>query len=178
EVGKGLTSRVLEARRPLRFGSVDEQMELKPHFGKGVDVHESWLGVPILVGDRAIGVVNVSSHEAHAYTESDERLVATIAASMGVALENARLFHEAKAQKAEADERAQELALINSVQEGLAENLDMQAMYELVGDKIQEIFDAEIVDISIYDLAADQSHYPYAYEDGHRIPEMDRQLSE
>ena len=28
----------------------------------------------------------------------------------------------------------------------------MQAMYELVGDKIQEIFDAQVVDIGLYDL--------------------------
>ena len=27
----------------------------------------------------------------------------------------------------------------------------MQAMYELVGDKIREIFDAQVVDIGIYD---------------------------
>ena len=32
---------------------------------------------------------------------------------------------------------------------GLAENLDMQAMYELVGDRIHEIFDAQVVDIGI-----------------------------
>ena len=27
----------------------------------------------------------------------------------------------------------------------------MQAMYDLVGDKIQEIFDAQVVDIGLYD---------------------------
>ena len=27
----------------------------------------------------------------------------------------------------------------------------MQAMYDLVGDKIQEIFDAQVVDIGVYD---------------------------
>ena len=27
----------------------------------------------------------------------------------------------------------------------------MQAMYDLVGDKIQEIFDAQVLDIGIYD---------------------------
>ena len=33
----------------------------------------------------------------------------------------------------------------------LAENLEMQAMYDLVGDRIQEIFDAQVVDIGILD---------------------------
>ena len=68
-----------------------------------------------------------------------------------MALENARLFDETKRLLAETDERAAELAIINSVQEGLAQNLDMQAMYDLVGDKIQEIFDAQVVDIGIID---------------------------
>ena len=48
---------------------------------------------------------------------------------------------------AETDQRAAELAIITSVQEGLAAELDMQAMYDLVGDKIHEIFDAQVVDI-------------------------------
>ena len=56
---------------------------------------------------------------------------------MGVALENARLFGETKRLLTETEERAAELAIINSVQQGLAAELDMQAMYELVGDKIQ-----------------------------------------
>ena len=31
----------------------------------------------------------------------------------------------------------------------------MQAMYDLVGDKIQEIFDAQVVDIGLYDFDAE-----------------------
>ena len=80
---------------------------------------------------------------------------------MGVALENARLFDETKRLLTETDERAAELAIINSVQEGLAAELDMQAMYDLVGDKIQEIFDAQVVDIGILDLEAGLVRYPY-----------------
>ena len=71
---------------------------------------------------------------------------------MGVALENARLFDETKRLLTETDERAAELAIINGVQQGLAAELDLQAMYELVGDKVQEIFDAQVVDIGIFDL--------------------------
>ena len=89
-----------------------------------------------------------------AYTEADERLLTTVASSLGVALENARLFDETQRLLAETNERAAELAIINSVQQGLPQKLDMQAMYDLVGDKIQEIFDAQVVDIGLYDLDA------------------------
>ena len=90
---------------------------------------------------------------------------------MGVALENARLFGETKRLLTETDERAAELAIINEVQRGLAERLDMQAMYDVVGDKIQEIFDAQVVDIGIVDRDASQIHFPYTIERGVRFPD-------
>src|SRR5260221_12845806 len=89
---------------------------------------------------------------------------------MGVALENARLFGETKRLLAETDERAKELAVVNSVQEGLAQQLDMQAMYELVGDKIQEIFDAQVVDIGTFDVVHRPVQYRYTIERGVRLP--------
>jgi hypothetical protein len=42
-------------------------------------------------------------------------------------------------------QRKAELAIINSIQEGLASKLDMQAIYDLVGDKIRDIFDAQVL---------------------------------
>ena len=56
----------------------------------------------------------------------DVRLLTTLAGSLAVALENARLFDETQRLLAETNERAAELAIINSVQQGLAEKLDMQ----------------------------------------------------
>ncbi len=47
---------------------------------------------------------------------------------MGVALENARLFDETQRLLKETEQRAAELAIINSVQEGLAAKLDFQAI--------------------------------------------------
>jgi GAF domain-containing protein len=90
---------------------------------------------------------------------------------MGVALENARLFDETKRLLTETNERAAELAIINSVQESLAAKLDMQSMYDLVGDKIQEIFDAQVVDIGLFDTDAGLIRYPYAIERGVRFPD-------
>src|SRR3954453_13893617 len=123
-----------------------------------------------MAGRAAIGVVVLGDVARNKFTEADERLVSTVASSMGVALENARLFDETKRLLTETDERAAELAIINSVQQGLAAKLEMQAMYELVGDKIQEIFDAQVVEVGIYDFENEQTRYPYAIERGGRFP--------
>ena len=64
----------------------------------------------------------------------------TVAASMGVALENARLFDETQRLLKETEQRAAELAVINSIQEGVAAELDFSAIIDLVGDKLREVF--------------------------------------
>ena len=48
----------------------------------------------------------------------------------------------------ETRQRNAELALINSVQDAIAGELDDQAIYDAVGDKIREIFDAQAVQIN------------------------------
>ena len=78
---------------------------------------KSSLSTPIIVGDKVTGLIWLTTYDHEdAYSESDVRLISTLASSMGVALENVRLF------KAE-QERAAELAVINSIQQGLAAEL-------------------------------------------------------
>ena len=59
-------------------------------------MQQSYLGVPIPSGDGVIGVLAVTKHPFNAFSDADVQLVSTIASSMGVALENARLFDETK----------------------------------------------------------------------------------
>src|SRR5205823_508309 len=90
---------------------------------------KSALFVPLIVGGEATGRISLQNLDReHAFTEADVRLLTTIAGSLSGALENARLFEETR-------QRSAELALINDVQRGLVENLDMQSMYDLVGNR-------------------------------------------
>ncbi len=122
-------------------------------------------------GPRPHLLQNVDHEDA--FSDSDLRLLSTLASSLAVALENARLFDETKRLLAETDERAAELAVVNSVQRGLAENLDMQSMYELVGEKIREIFDAQVVTVAVYDQDAGTMRAPYAIERGVRFSDWE-----
>ncbi len=127
---------------------------------------------PLVASGRTRGVISVQNLDRErSFSDSDLRLLTTLASSLSVALENARLFAETRRLLRETDERAAELAVVNSVQQGLAENLDMQTMYDLVGDKIQEIFDAQVVDIGILDQTDGLIHFPYTIERGRRFPD-------
>ena len=167
-LGEGLNSRIIQTRRPLLFRHGDESDAAGAIITGSAT--ESWLGVPIIAGDDVIGVVSLESMRPEAFDERDERILTTIVSSMGVALENARLFDETKRLLAETDQRAAELAIINGVQQGLASKLEMGAMYELVGDKIQAIFDAQVVDIAMLDREAGLIRFEYTIERGVRFP--------
>ena len=96
--------------------------------------------MPLIAGDEVTGVISLQNLDReHAFTEADVRLLQTLANSMSVALENARLFAETQRLLNETQHRAAELAVINSVQEGLVAELDFQGIIDLVGDKLREV---------------------------------------
>src|SRR6187200_3531134 len=119
----------------------------------------------MMVGDAVKGSVSLQNvDKENAFTESDLRLLTTITNSMSVALENARLFDETNRLLKETEQRTGELAVINSVQEGLAKELDMQGIYNLVGDRVQHLFNAQVVIIATLDLENKYEHFNYLFE--------------
>ncbi len=164
-MGKGLTTRIIESGQPLLFGTAQEMNEAGALTSPGniQESTESFMGVPIFAGDKVIGTVSVQSFAQHAYTEDNLRLLQTLSANMGVAIQNARLFEAEQ-------ERVAELAIINSVQAGLASKLDFQSIIDLLGDKICAIFDTENISIALYDRASDILTMPYYLERGERFP--------
>jgi hypothetical protein len=88
---------------------------------------------------------------------------------MGVALENARLFDETQHLLKETEQRNAELAVINSIQQGIAGSLSFQAIVELVGDKLREVLGIDTIGIRWYDHATRTAHFLYEIEHGTRV---------
>ena len=161
--------KILETRKPVVNNTVAQYVAAGFGVVPGTDQSLSSLGVPIIGSDRVLGTIVLENYEReNAFGESEVRLLTTVAASMGVALENARLLEETQRLFKESDQRAAELAIINSVQAALAAELNIQGIYDAVGDKIREIFHNRDMSIRIYDPATDLLHYPYSYENGQR----------
>jgi GAF domain-containing protein/CheY-like chemotaxis protein/tetratricopeptide (TPR) repeat protein len=162
--------RMLETRQPMVANNQAEQAALGMGLMPGTDQGQSIANVPILGGDRMLGTIVMEDYEhENAFGDAEVRLLTTVAASMGVALENARLFDETQRLFKESEQRAAELAIINSVQQALAAELNMQGIYDAVGDKIREIFNQADIGIRVYDPQTNLIHYPYAYEKGKRL---------
>ena len=166
-----MTKHLIATRQPVVIN--ENALEEGKKYGlmaiEGTAEPKSLIFVPFGTGTQVNGYFSLQNFDREqAFSESDVRLLQTLAGSMGIALENARLFGETQRLLKETDQRAAELAFINSVQEGLASKLDMQAIYELIGEKAREVFHVQVVDIVIYDALANLISMPYSYEKGDR----------
>lgn len=136
----------------------------------GTKMMVSGVFVPLIVGDKVTSYVSLQNMEVEgAFSDSDVRLLETLSNSMSVALDNARLFDETTRLLKETEQRTAELAVINSVQEGLAKELDMQGIYELVGDRVQKLFNAQAVIIASFDPIIKYEHFNYVFENGQKV---------
>jgi len=96
---RGITEYVINSAKPLMINRdlVSRLKELNIELiGKP---SKSWLGVPMLSEDRAIGVLAIQDYQKeNAYDESHLRLLSTIASQAAIAIENARSYQNLKEQ--------------------------------------------------------------------------------
>lgn len=174
-VGKGLASKVLTTGESLILGTLEDEIANGAYFPPELVEHsraslgQSWLGVPIIVNEEPIGLVALADMHQNAFNENDRKLLQTLSTNLGASIENARLFSETQRLLKETEQRAAELSVINSVQQGLAAEMNLQGIYDTVGEKIREIFHNADVGIRIYDPDTNLMTFPFGYENGVRI---------
>ena len=160
----GFRKIALETREPVVINEDMEQrcIEAGNPLAIAGEPSKSSVFVPLLVGNRGTGVISLHNLDReHAFSEADVRLLTTIAGSLSVALENARLFEET-------GQRAAELAIVNNVGQALAEQLELDALIERLGDQLREVFNADLVYVALHDAATDMIDFAYYSESGER----------
>src|SRR5215831_6378031 len=166
----GMFETMIKDRRPWIFNTAADYERAGQSPIAGTDQSKSLIAVPIVSGDRVLGLINLENYEReNAYGEAELRLLTTIAASLGTALENARLFDETQHLLKVTAQRAAELEVINSIQRGITEKLDFQAIIDMVGDKLREVFHTGDIGVRWYDHDTGLMHYLYAYEHGKKL---------
>ncbi len=162
--------KALLQRRPVVVQNRAEADALGLHHFEGTDVSLSSVFVPMFSGERFLGAIVLENYQReNAFGEAEVRLLSTVAASMGVALENARLFDETQRLLKETEQRNAELAVINRIQHGMAAKLEFQAIIDLVGDQLREVLHTQDIGITWWDPKTERVHPLYAYEHGQRL---------
>jgi GAF domain-containing protein len=133
-IDESLSGRVMTAGCSLvldldeRAGAIAEHVAADRRLG-----YTKFLGVPLKVGDRAIGVLTFRARRA--FTPRDQELAEAFAGQAAVALEHSRLYREARRQAA----RMRALADLGRV---LSETLDPDVVGQRAADSIRALLGA------------------------------------
>ena len=74
----------------------------------GTDLIRCWLGVPMMVQDKIIGILNLNHTQPEFYTARDLQVTTTFAGQAAIAIENARLYAQQRAYAADLEHRVAE----------------------------------------------------------------------
>lgn len=97
--GRGLLGLLIKEPHPLRLADIGAHPE-SSGFPEGHPAMKSFLGVPVRVRDRVFGNLYLSEKRGGGeFTEDDEAVLTALGAAAGVAVENARLYEEARRQQ-------------------------------------------------------------------------------
>lgn len=91
-VGEGVMGRVAANAQPLLVPDVALTADYVP----GIEGARSEMAVPMLVGERLVGVFNIESPRPNAFSDDDVAPLLTLAGQAAIAIENARLYRNLK----------------------------------------------------------------------------------
>ncbi|MFG6444815.1 GAF domain-containing protein [Microbacterium sp. P07] len=136
--GHGLLGALIADPHPVRLADIHDDARASG-FPPAHPAMESFLGVPIRVRDRVFGNLYLTNARAGSFTSNDEHLVVALAATAGVAIENARLFAETRLRQRWAQAAAETTSAI------LAS--DSEDVIGLVAARILDLAEADLVAI-------------------------------
>jgi signal transduction histidine kinase len=145
--GKGLLGALIDDPRPIRLHAISDDVR-SVGFPAEHPPMSSFLGVPIRVRGEVFGNLYLTEAERGEFSSEDEELVQALAATAGVAIENARLF--------ELGERRQRwLRASTEVTQRLL-SVEGEDPLELIARRTRELADADVVTVVLPTSAGDR----------------------
>jgi putative nucleotidyltransferase with HDIG domain len=139
-LGRGITGWVAETGHPLLVPDVSQDS----HYLDAIAGIRSEVCVPLKIGQRVIGVIDVESDQLDAFSSEDLQLLTTLAGQLAVTIENAHLF-------AETEKKANDLALLLGTSTAISSTLDLDQILETVAHQITTSLVATLCRITLLD---------------------------
>ncbi len=118
------------------------------------------VGVPVRWRDESLGVLNVTTHTPRTFPEADAELLSLFATQAAIAIHNARLFEaesqtrqEAEARAVELRKRERHLALLNAITLTALETRTVEAMLQILADRLAHLIGADGCYVTLWDEA-------------------------
>jgi signal transduction histidine kinase len=140
--GRGLLGALINDPKPLRIADLSTH-ELSAGFPSGHPPMTSFLGVPIRIRDEVYGNLYLTEKQGGSqFDEEDEAILVALATAAGVAIENARLYDEARRQQ-------RWLSASAEVTRALLSGADVSDALELITSRSLEMSGADLVALAL-----------------------------
>lgn len=116
-----------------------------------------WLGVPLMVEDRVIGLLNLSKDIQGFYTDKDTELVSAFASQATLTIENARLY-------AEAQRQLRQQTALREAGAAISSSLDLGDVLHQIAERMQAALGVSSVNIYSFDGVNRRSHLAARYQ--------------
>jgi PAS domain S-box-containing protein len=147
----GLTAEVMRQGKTIRHDDLQRESEqlraqgvVPRRFIDDYGYTRSWLGVPLRARDNSLlGMISIQSYEPNVFTDSDERLLSTIAALISLAVENSRLFGRLSETASRLQKRTQRLEMLAQLGTLLSSSLDREYVLNQAAEQIYKLMDVD-----------------------------------
>jgi GAF domain-containing protein/sugar diacid utilization regulator len=146
-LGEGVTGSVAQAQRPLVVNDVASEPRFK--FVPGLDTERfaSMLSVPVLAGNRVVGVMNVETLRAHQFTPEEVEFLSAIAGQVAGIVEKATLQRRLEAKLREATALYEASTILGST-------LELDQLLQLLLQLLARIFPETLSSVLLLDDAS------------------------
>lgn len=154
-LGDGVASYVIRTKKPLLISDLETDIKKLPVKVETIGsnkISSSWLGVPMLSGEKVLGVLAVCSYEKNAFSEEDLQFFTNITSQAAIAIINAQLFYQVSRGKQEWEQTFDSITdlicLIDPeyrlirVNRTLAQKLGMEPE-QIIGKKCYQVFHSQ-----------------------------------
>lgn len=157
-IGKGLLGLFRTERRTIRIPEISADPR-SGGFPANHPVMRSFLGVPILSGERQLGQIYLTDkQDYHEFTEKDERVIETLASYAAVAITNARLYENLLWHDHALTCRNEDLALVNDLAATLTGSLDVEDILDLTLSRVMTYLGVEAGEIFLREDGEKELH--------------------
>lgn len=124
-----LISALVQSCQPIVIPDTHQDARWTVH--KDTQHVRSWIAAPLIASNEVLGLLTIDGRQPNAYDDETASLIAAFAAQAAIAIQNARLFEDAK-------RRSDELALINRVVSTVALSLNLEEALHIAISEIAE----------------------------------------
>jgi PAS domain S-box-containing protein len=128
-LGQGVSGKIAAEGRPL---IAQDLRELNPVSSFLAEQMRSLVGVPLVVGDRVIGVLHVATKARRRFSDDDVALLQLVADRVALAVDQANLYESEQWARREAERAAERTAALQRVTAALAETRSLEDVAQVV----------------------------------------------